>query len=445
MFPRFEEGFIMGKVPLGLAYIAAVLKERGHYVEAYNLIVDPVDEIDFGKFDFCGITCLTSFISEVRSLSAYLREKNPKMKIVLGGAHPSVAPGDALDISPSVDFAVAGEGEYSMLGLVESGGNPDVNMPGIYRLINGKAVGRKSKAIENLDKLPFPEQRIFDHGRLEKRNPFRAIIASRGCPFNCFNCQPYLRTVMPFRMRSPESVVSEMMHLNREYGQDYFGFIDSEFPVRKEWFRKFHRLMLDSGLRFSFHCNGRSDIIDEEIIESFKGMNITRLAIGVESGNQRVINDVLNKRIDLGRTRQIFAAAAAAGVASHAHFMIGIPGETPGEMRETLDYAMSLDASSMEFNILTPWPGTRFYELCRDNGWFVEGVKFEEFNEKRKAVVSTDAWSADDVAAFYEVIRRELTGRGWRNSRDWSVYFRPGAELDKEAVSQIIEDTHTEE
>jgi len=426
LFPKFEEGFVMGKVPLGLAYIAAVLKQRGHYVEGYNLIVDPEEAIDFSKFDYCGITVLTSFISEVRALAARIKAKNPGIKIVLGGSHPSILPAESMGISGHVDYVIAGEGELSLAALVEAAAPAAAGIPGLYYRSNGEVKGKAFERIKDLDSLPYPDQRLFDHGRMEKRNPFRAIMASRGCPFKCYNCQPYLRDVLPYRLRAPEAVAAEVLYLNNTYGQTYFGFIDSEFPMNKQWFMAYRAALGPKAADFSFHCNARSDLIDEDIIRAYREMNITRLAIGVESGNQRVVNEVLHKNIDLVHTRRIFELAARHKVATHGHFMIGIPGETMAEMRDTLDYALAAPADSVEFNILTPWPGTRFYELCERKGWLAGGLKYEDYNEKRIGVVSTDLWTNADVMAFYEEIRARFKAAGWINSEDGSVFFRPG-------------------
>ncbi|MDD5069487.1 MAG: radical SAM protein [Candidatus Omnitrophica bacterium] len=424
LFPDFKEGFVMGKVPLGLAYIASMLESRGHYVEGYNLIVDPLKDIDFEKFDFCGITCLTSFINEVRRVSEYVKEKNPTIKIVIGGPHPSVETEGSLFISDKIDFVISGQGENPFLELIESSPGNIEKITGLYFLESGLIKGQANSNNLDISSLPLPNQRLFDHGRLEKRNPFRAILASRGCPFHCYNCQPLLDKVLPFKLRTPDSVVAEMIYLSQKYGQDYFGFIDSEFPLNKKWFKEFYLLVKKNNLKFSFHCNARSDLIDREVLTCYKDMNITRLAIGVESGSQRVVDDVLNKRINLEKTKEIFDLAAALGINTHAHFMIGIPGETLDEMRDTLDYAKSIKVSSLEFNILTPWPGTEFYRLCKANSWLEESIAVSDFNEKRLGVVSTKEWNHNDVLSFYQSIRSELQSLGWHNSDDGSVYFK---------------------
>ncbi len=444
LFPKFQDGFVMGKVPLGLAYIASYLEKHGHYVEAYNLVVDKMAQIDFAKFDYVGITCLTAFISHVRTLADHIREKNPKIKIIVGGPHPSMKMKDTLEITKNIDFVIAGEGETPMLQLVESKDPKSEKIPGVYFWnTEDVMVGEPYKPVNNLDELPYPNQRMFDHGNLEKQNPFRSIQASRGCPFGCFNCQPYLRKLFSFRLRSPQSVVDEMTFLQKEYGQNYFGFVDSEFPISKKWFLEFVDLIEKNKLDMKFHCNAFSKLIDEEILEGYKRMNITRLAIGVESGNQYVVDEVLNKRINLEYTKKVFELAAKHGINTHAYFMIGIPGESLENMQETMDYAVNLAANTLEFNILTPWPGTRFYELAQEKGWLIEDYRYEDYNEKRAAVISTDKWTNEDVLNMHKKVTNTFLNNGWTVADDGTVFFRPGQKMpSKEEIQEIRTQFH---
>lgn len=139
---------------------------------------------------------------------------------------------------------------------------------------------------------------------------------------------------------------------------------------------------------------------------------------------QRVVSEVLRKGIDLEQTIEVFDQARKVGVRTHGHFMIGIPGETMDDMRQTLDYASRLPAASIEFNMLTPWPGTAFWDLCRERGYLTVD-DCSKFNEKRGCHITTEDFSNTQVEAFYEEIRHTLSARGWLNSSDGSVYFHP--------------------
>ena len=423
LFPRFYEGFIMRKVPLGLAYIAATLQQRGIYVEAYNLNVDTLEEIDLSSFDFIGISCLTPFINEVNRMLAYIKPRYPKAKIVLGGPHPTYKTKEVFDEIPQIDYVVTGEGENALPELVLHEDRHG-EIPGVYYKTKfGLIEGLKHKPVD-LDELPYPNQRLFDHGRLEKRNPYRAILGSRGCPFKCANCQPILTDVQPFRMRDTDSLLEEMRFLNQNYGQNYFGFLDSEFPIKRSWFADFSEKVKSSDLEFSFHCNAYSNILNDDILRMYKDLNINRLAIGVESGVQRVIDEVIFKHIDLNHTYNMFKSAWDIGIRTHGHFMFGIPGETLDDMQQTLNYATELPAKSIEFNMVTPWPGTRFYHVCVENN-YLSDTDCSKYNEKRESFISTEDFSAQDVNDFYQTVRHTLISKGYKNSPDGSVYYHP--------------------
>lgn len=431
LFPRFDEGFVMRKVPLGLAYLAASLKEHGVAVAAYNLNCDDFEAIDFSDVDMVGITCLTPFVDEIRRLCRLIKARNGEVKIVVGGAHPTFNRRSVFEALPLVDYAVSGEGEDALPRLVmaaetgDAGNGAESAIPGVYfRDGRGRVRGAPPEPVD-IHALPHPDLAVFDHGNLEARNPLRAITASRGCPYRCRNCQPILNQVQPVRLRTPEAVVAEMVRRQARHGVTHFGFIDSEFPLKKKWLLEFHALVQKEKLAFTFHCNARSDLLDEDILKIFKALNITRLAVGVESGVQRVVDAVLLKHIDLEATCEIFRLGQEEiGIPMHAHFMLGMPGETPADWEATLAYAEALPAASLEFNMLTPWPGTAFWDLCVDKDYLVE-TDSARFNEKRKSYVSTPEFSNSDVEAFYEVIRQRLTGLGYRNSADGSVYFHP--------------------
>ena len=426
LFPRFYEGFIMRKVPLGLAYLAGALKARGIPVEAYNLNVDPIEEIDFKAFDFVGLTCLTPFAETIREALVHVLKSNPGIKVVLGGTHATLATEHTFRAIPETDYVITGEGEEALCELVLDE-DSHAAIPGVhYRGGDGRILGTP-KRTPDIHALPHPAVALFDRGNLEKRNPLRPILASRGCPWGCHSCQPNLDIVQPYRLRRVDSVIDEIKHRQRAHGQTYFGFIDSEFPIKKEWFRQFRRQISDERIDFAFHCNARADLLDGDILDWYRDLGITRLAIGVESGVDRVVNKVLNKRLDLDLARRMFEAAAERGIRTHAHFMIGMPGETIDDMRRTLDYARDLKAASVEFNLLTPWPGTRFHDIAVEQDLLTE-TDPAKFNEKRVPVLTTLDFTAGQVMEMHDEISRKLCSEGWTRTPDGTVFFRPGFE-----------------
>ena len=411
----------MRKVPLGLAYLASSLKQNGIRVEAYNLNVDDILKIDFKTFDFVGITTLTPFVRIIREMSIYIKEKNSSIKIILGGPHATYQTEQVFKQIPLVDYVISGEGEISLPSLVLNEADRGT-IPGVHYLDESGVMHGTSHIRPDIHNLPWPEQRLFDHGSLEKRNPFRAIMASRGCPFKCYNCQPILNTIQPYRIRRVEDVVEEMRYVQTAYGQKYFGFVDSEFPIKKSWFHKLFKLIESYGMQFQFHCNAQSSLLNYDILQMYKKMNINRLAIGVESGVQSIIDNVLHKGIDLEYTHEMFELASGLEIRTHAHFMIGIPGETLDNMNATLDYALKLNATSLEFNRLTPWPGTKFWDICTENNYLTE-TDCTLFNEKRISPISTEQFTNTQVMEFFKFLTEKLIANGWRVTADGTVFY----------------------
>jgi anaerobic magnesium-protoporphyrin IX monomethyl ester cyclase len=435
LFPSFREGFILRKVPLGLAYLAAALEEKGIRAVGHNLCCDSLEDIRFEEYDWVGIACLTPLLAEIRRLTAHIRERNPDVRIAVGGPHPTYNPTTVLDELPLVDFAVAGEGEVSFPRLVL--GEDPGSIPGVYRRApGGGSLGRPPERVD-IHAIPDPDGRAFDHGNLERRNPFRGILASRGCPWRCPNCQPMLDLVQPVGLRTPREVLDEIRRRQDAFGETYFGFVDSEFPLRKAWLPEFHALVRDESVEFRFHCNSRADLLDEAVLAMFRDMGINRLAVGIESGVPRVTNGILRKGIDLEGARRMFEhGQRVLGIRMHGHFMIGIPGETKEDWEATLAYARDLPAASIEFNMLTPWPGTGFWDLCRRRGYLVE-EDCSRFNEKRRSFIRTEDFTEVEVEEFYGKIRETLVAEGYANSDDGSVYFHPefeGADDQEERV-----------
>ena len=339
LFPKFNEGFVMGKVPLGLSYLAGSLMQAGIEVTGHNLNCDDEDTIDWTHWDWYGMTLLTPLVPEVNRLAAKIRAKNPQARIVCGGTHATLSTAMSFKQIPDLDYIVAGEGEFAFRDLVLDESRK-AQIAGVYwRNADGSVGGSKHKKLD-IKTIPLPEQRVFDHGNLEKRNPFRSIMASRGCPYRCQNCQPNLDVTQPAGLRPPEDVLDEMRIRQERYGETYFGFIDSYMPYNKSWMQKFFPLVQGSGLKVEHHANARSDHLDREMLTAFKQMNISRLAVGIESGVDRVANDILIKRIDLKQTKEVFhIGQVELDVRMHGHFMIGIPGETKDDWKRTLEYA----------------------------------------------------------------------------------------------------------
>ena len=312
--------------PLGLGYIASVLEENGYGVEildciAQQIILDSLGkQVESRKPDIIGITCLTPMAPRSMEAARVAKEAVPNSIVVLGGAHPSVLPAETLQDN-SVDIAVVGEGEHTMLELVrciEAKGNLE-KVPGVVFRKNGELIKTLPRPLSDLDLLPLPARHLLPMKRYRptaanhRRLPCHTMITSRGCPFNCTYCSNSIFG-RKYRASSPQNVVKEMEHLISEYGAKEILFWDDVFTLNQQRTGRICELIIERGLNIPWTCESRVDCV------------------------------------------------------TRAYLMIGLPGETREQVLKTIDIAKRLDADIAQFCITTPYPGTELFETAKNEG-----------------------------------------------------------------------------
>jgi len=173
-----------------------------------------------------------------------------------------------------------------------------------------------------------------------------------------------------FRARSPANVVSEMDYCVKRYRPGEIFFDDDTFTIGKKRVHEIWSLIMEKGLEIVWSCMGRVDTVDDEMLSRMYRAGCRKIKFGVETGFSRIMA-AIKKNIDLSKVPKAFEAAKRCGLEVHGTFMIGLPGETPETVRETVSLAQKLPNDSLQFSIATPFPGTEFYEDCRRNGLLV--------------------------------------------------------------------------
>ncbi len=401
-------------IPLGLSYIGAVMKKSGFVVKGVDAYLEKPDERIYKEFNLFGFYVPTIVFRYAAEIAGRIKSVNPNAFIVFGGPHPTALPEEVLKLNP-VDAVCIGEGEYTLRDLVDA-----LSKGYDLRKVNGLIFKREGRIIHNqpreilkdLDELPFPAKDIFDDKKYPSRSLAHSlIIASRGCPFNCANCMPGLRRLAPYRIRKPERVVDEIEYLRKNYKVTHFSFSDSELIGPKQWVIDFCREIKKRKLSITFSCNGRTDMMDREVLASLKTAGCTSIGYGIESGSQRVLDDVLHKGISLEQSKDIINQTQEMGIDAHAWFMVGIPGETYEECLKTIEYAKNLNATDIEVNIATAWPDTDFYFTCKRNKWLVS-EDWSEYNEKSKALINTPYLSREQVIEIHDLFKKEIQRQG---------------------------------
>jgi anaerobic magnesium-protoporphyrin IX monomethyl ester cyclase len=373
--PRWDRS-VFRFPPLGLAYVAASLRQAGHSVrlldgtflsrnEALRQALDAQAEV-------AGFYCMATMIEDCLGLAKELR---PTMKLlVAGGPYPTWNPAAFLG---TFDVVVRGEGERTAVDLLRAftTGESFDTVPGIvYRTapIAGKPAWTETPARESIsdpDTIPFPARDLLPndayirHGRKQYGYSVTTVLSTRGCPFHCEFCSNIVFGGS-YRERSAENVLAEVEQA-LALGYDRISFTDDVFTMRAGRVMEICEKIRAGRTAFEWECLGRVDALDEETARAMRGAGCRRIYFGIESGNERILK-MMDKRITPARARAAVESAQRAGLEVGAFFILFYPGETDATVLETLRFAGSLPLDYIGLSMPYPLPGTALYERVKE-------------------------------------------------------------------------------
>ena len=318
-----------------------------------------------------------------------LKGRNPDIKTILVGLHPSALPERTLR-EEDTDFVCQGEGFYTILQLLEvltAGKEPSgYEIPGLGYTQNGKVVSNpRAPLIENLDELPLAAWDLmpmdkyrahnwhcFDH--IDQRKPYAVIYTSLGCPFNCTYCNIHAlyRGKPGIRFRSPEKVVAEIDLLVRNYKVRNIKIIDELFALRKERDMHLCDLIIQGGYDLNMWAYARVDTVSEPMLRKMKQAGFNWLAYGFESASEKIRRGVA-KKTEQETIKRAIEMTRAAGIYIIGNFIFGLPDDDFNTMQETLDMAKEFNFEYVNFYVAMAYPGSKLYQDA-----LREGVKLPE-------------------------------------------------------------------
>ena len=422
--------------PLGIAYLSSFLLAHDYPIQIIDALgEDPYEINPFKKGSFLrglktsevirridsdthlvGISNLFSFAyPAVEVLCQEIRKAYPEKKIVLGGPHPSALYDEILKNIPEVDFIVIGEGEESLLGLLDYlDGKLELNdLSGLAtRDESGNiTVLNSSKRIKNLnqDNIPFPARHLLPmenyiqaqegHGPTSGR--WTSILSSRGCPYGCTFCESR-RTV--WIARTPMDIVDEMEYCLREWGINEFHFEDDNMTINKERLIGICDEIIGRGLKIKWQTpNGiRASVTDSEMLTKMRESGCLHITLAPETGSERVLHEVIEKGkdFDLTQLKECGALAHNLGLKVAAYFIIGLPGETRQEVQETIKYAKELAKCGVDevaFGLFIPLPGTPLWEVSKKKNQEMDFLDLLAVGDLNKAVSWNDEINAEEL------------------------------------------------
>jgi radical SAM superfamily enzyme YgiQ (UPF0313 family) len=369
--PPGQDDFFIA-MPLGIIYLAAILKEAGCDVECCDERVCTSAEVDayIAKAEILGLSALTPHVNRAIRYAEKAKQLNPDVITVMGGPHATVDVDTFLD-SPAMDYVIGGEAEDSIIDFaraVEAGDDELKQVPGIaFELADGtRHVNPQPPLIKDLDRVPFPAWDMLPFDRYAGMNKEKLfyIFTSRGCPFRCVFCQKEL-TGRGFRTRSVENILDELQEIHDKYEPGNVLFIDELFTCQKKRIYDICEGIQKRGLKLNMSCETRVDMIDYDMARTMKKAGFNRMYFGVESVSQRSL-DTLVKDYKAEKVVECLKMIRRAGIWSKVFLIIGTPEETLEDIKETEAGIRAGMADRVRTSLFNPLTATASFEKYKD-------------------------------------------------------------------------------
>lgn len=324
-----------------------------------------------------------------------IKDLDPVRKVLLLGGHVAALPEKTLR-EEAADYVCDGEGPYTVLHLLRllSSSQPDAyqKVPGLWYWQDGHVMNTPAAPlVKDLDhEMPalawdlLPMERYRSHnwhsfGDLQ-REPYASLYTTLGCPYHCSFCciqapfksgeqsQGISATVNTYRFWSPQSVIAQLDILVNRYGVRNVKIADEMFVLNPLHIAGICDLIIERGYNLNIWAYARVDTVKDGMIEKLKRAGFNWLAFGLESGSERVRNQV-NKRFDEEDIYRTLEQVRAGGISVVGNYIFGLPEDDVESMRETLDMALDLNCEWANFYSAMAYPGSQLYLEAVQNGW----------------------------------------------------------------------------
>jgi radical SAM superfamily enzyme YgiQ (UPF0313 family) len=371
--------------PIGLASLASYLNQRkidsiiidcfahprsDHLIRESLLTRRPIA---------IGLSCTTStFLDGVR-IAKIGKSILPNLRVIFGGPHVSALREKILEEFPVIDFLVVGEGEETLVELMNEGFTTPSSVKGIvYRNLSGEAVFTGYRNRLDLDSLPFPAyEKLFGFPKTYTlpifnypKSPNTSCISSRGCPYSCSYCD---RSVFQrsFRFNSAEYLYEHLQYLRNRFKIHHVNFYDDLFTFNRKRVETLMELLIDRPIGITFNCAVRAEHVDKELLIRMKQAGCWMISLGIETGDELLLSRH-RSNADLKRLAEAVYLIKEAGIRVKGLLMIGLPGESLETIQKTRKFAFSLPLDDFNLSKFTPFPGSPIYSRISEYGVFQE-------------------------------------------------------------------------
>ena len=341
------------------------------------------------------------------------------MWIAAGGPFADACPREVLDTGV-FDFVGHGECETTLPKVVDTlKGGADLGDVAGLSYSRDEMIARTPSPpmLESLDALPFPAYDFLSMNRYSRHS----IMASRGCPFDCIFCDRGPTESRKVRYMTPGAVVDRMAKLLHDFGNLPIRMLDSTFTLNQTWAERICDLILERGLRVSWHCQTRIDCLNSGLLEKMHCAGCTEVVVGVDSGNDEILK--LSKKSLTKAEARLGGRLFRDGIAPklHVNFVSGHPWDTRESIQETLTFARELEqdfGARCGYYMMVPFPGTELWdsaatyeiEITKDWENYCK-LSFTEHPECMSATFDSKYLTADELTRIYHDIYRGKRNR----------------------------------
>lgn len=374
--------------PLGTLYVAAAMQRAGHDVRFFNGAFLSHPKIMQGLAEFApevvGLYSTTFGWHKATWTAEEIKKSDSKIFIVVGGPYAVALQEKCLEDCEHLDAVVTGEGELTMVEILErlTNGRDLAGVEGTVYRQKGKITKNPARPlITDLDSLPFPARELLGDASkyipppaTYRRKPVAVIMTARGCNRNCLYCfQIDRHRKHGIRYRSVANVMEEIELLLRQ-GYREIKIIDDTLAADYDRAMRIAQEIKARGLDFTWFTSACVNQVDKKLLQAFKEAGCWAILFGAESGVQKDLNTI-RKGITPGQIRKAVKAAKEVGLTVYTPFLFGIPGQTFADGLKSIEFACELDPDIANFHALTPFPGTDLYDNIEQYGTMSEDLR----------------------------------------------------------------------
>jgi len=399
--------------PLGLAFLAGALERAGIQVRVLDFVVTPYsrsileDHLNSFEPALVGVTAVTMTVDEAISIIREVKEISCRVSTVMGGPHVSFRARSTLRQCPELDYIICGAGEEPLVELSQAiaagiGGQTVSGL--VYRDGTDIVANPVRKSPPGWDDFPTPARHHIMLGRYRALGLPVSMITSRGCPHRCIFCVGRRMNGKGIRYRNPKAVVDELEALSG-LGFHQINLADDIFTANPHHCRAVCREILQRGLSPSWTAFARVDSVSQELLKEMKSAGCHTVSFGVESADPKIL-ETIRKGISRRQVLQAIQACVDSGITPQVSFILGLPGETPETMRQTIAFGNRLKSMGAlhGFHLLAPFPGTDVRKRAHAYGIRILHNNWRHYHANR-AVVETQTVSRrmqDDFIVQWE-------------------------------------------